>query len=73
MKIELLLKIVVEVENSDGYPNEFEKLTTHPRSKRDRQVLAAFYREVQSAESVVIELLNNRGYEAETIKTGKLA
>jgi|3_EtaG_2_1085321.scaffolds.fasta_scaffold10348_2 ankyrin repeat protein len=72
MKVELLVRVVAEVDDSDGYPEEFNRLSANPRDKRERQILTAFHRAVRSVQDDVVELLNIHGYDAELIKKGTL-
>ena len=68
MKVELLVRVVAEVDDSDGYPGEFNEMSENPRDKRARQVLVAFHRAVRGAQDGVVGLLNSHGYDAEIAK-----
>jgi len=66
MKVTVSLKVTLDVDDPDGYPEEYNAIKDGPRSKRDRQVLTSHARAVREARKEAIEFIEEEcGYDVE--------
>jgi len=71
MKVTMTVKVTIEVDDPDGYPDEYNTIT-RPTSKRERHVVMAYRRAVTEAKSEIVRTIEDETHLTAEMTDGRV-